>query len=84
MLTGATPPDTGILGIMKDVPRIANVNGKSWRGICRALLCCCWFLFYSRYWPNGLRRCCGFYQRASDAGAIQYCDARSMQNHKAA
>lgn len=37
-LTGATPPDTGIFGIMKDVPRIMKREWQNLHGICRAQL----------------------------------------------
>lgn len=39
-LTGATPPDTGIFGIMKDVPRIMKREWQNLPGICRAQLYC--------------------------------------------
>ncbi len=39
-LTGATPPDTGIFGIMKDVPRIMKREWQNLHGICRAQLYC--------------------------------------------
>lgn len=40
-LTGATPPDVGVFGIMKDIPRIMKREWQKLAGICRAPSCCC-------------------------------------------
>lgn len=45
-LTGAAPPDTGVLGIVKDVPRIMKREWRSLRGTCRGRLCCSSFILY--------------------------------------
>ncbi|VEC81343.1 putative sulfate transport protein CysZ [Raoultella ornithinolytica] len=39
-LTGATPPDVGIFGIMKDVPRIMKREWQSSPGTCRVQSYC--------------------------------------------
>lgn len=65
-LTGATPPDTGILGIMKDVPRIMK---REWQKLAwylpRAIVLLILYFIPALAKPS--RRCCGFVQRL-DAG----------------
>lgn len=65
-LTGATPPDTGILGIMKDVPRIMK---REWQKLAwylpRAIVLLILYFILALAKPS--RRCCGFVQR-TDAG----------------
>lgn len=50
-LTGATPPDTGIFGIMKDVPRIMK---REWQKFAwylpRAIVLL--ILYFIRHWAN--------------------------------
>jgi CysZ protein len=51
-LTGATPPDVGVFGIMKDIPRIMK---REWQKLAwylpRAIVLLC--SIYSRHWPDG-------------------------------
>lgn len=66
-LTGATPPDTGILGIMKDVPRIMK---REWQKLAwylpRAIVLLILY-FIPRHWPNHRAGAVVFVQRL-DAG----------------
>jgi hypothetical protein len=51
-LTGATPPDTGVLGIMKDIPRIMK---REWQKFAWYLprASAAYPLFCARHWPDG-------------------------------
>ncbi len=66
-LTGATPPDTGVLGLVKDLPRIMKREWQKFAtGTCRGRLCCLSFILY----PGLARRsrpCCGSCSAPSDA-----------------
>ncbi len=57
-LTGATPPDTGIFGIMKDVPRIMK---REWQNllVSAARNCIANSLLHPRHWAKPSRRYCG-------------------------
>ncbi len=51
-LTGATPPDTGIFGIMKDVPRIMKREWQKFASVSAARNCITNSLLHPRYWAN--------------------------------
>ncbi len=51
-LTGATPPDTGIFGIMKDVPRIMKREWQKFALVSAARNCIANSLLNPRYWAN--------------------------------
>ncbi|STM10168.1 putative sulfate transport protein [Escherichia coli] len=58
-LTGATPPDTGIFGIMKDVPRIMKTRMAKICLVSAARNCIANSLLHPWYWGKPSRRYCG-------------------------
>ncbi len=51
-LTGATPPDTGIFGIMKDVPRIMKREWQKFAWYLPRAIVLLILLLHPRYWAN--------------------------------
>ncbi len=52
-LTGATPPDTGIWGIMKDLPRIMKREWQKFAWYLPRALVLLIPLLCARHWPDG-------------------------------